>query len=673
MPRLAALIAHLRETRPELAEAVAREVAALPTRQLGVPVVSERLAAPGLRAAPGDIVRLLPPRGIAVPEDSWRVLSVEIDRACVVPCSDGRGTAIRTVGVDDLVVLIGDDDPRRAGLVQTGRVARGGDRPWHVVIESENVHALRVLHDAHAGAVDAIYIDPPYNTGARDWMYDNDFAQGGDRHSAWLAFMERRLVLARGLLDPRDSVLIVTIDEKEYLRLGLLLEQVFPDARIQMVSTVIKPGGVARGGAFARSDEFVFFVMLGSAAPRPQELGREWGGTAGRSTRGRVHWNQLHRRGADGVRTRSPGCFYPVLVEQTATGARIVGVGEALAEAAERPRAPVGVVAVWPPARPDGADGRWSTTPEHLRELMADGFVRTGRYAGAATPLYYLSQGERDKVQAGEYVLRGRDENGVAVIDDAGATTRFLPTTQWNISRHDASRHGSNLLARLLGDRHFPYPKSLHAVEDALRFFLADKPEATVLDFFAGSGTTAHAVMRLNRHDGGRRRSISVTNNDVGAADAARMRTAGLRPGDAQWEAQGVFRRITRPRIEAAVTGRRPDGAAVAGAYADGMRMSEGFAENVAFFSLVFGEGMAGAAGSGEGAGAERDGEPARQEADDGRGGRVDPSRDDGRRARGGVEGAECAVDDLRRALGAGCGEEGAADDVEELGRGRAG
>jgi adenine-specific DNA-methyltransferase len=92
--------------------------------------------------------------------------------------------------------------------------------------------------DLHApGKVDAIYIDPPYNTGAKDWKYNNDYVEGDDlyRHSKWLAMMERRLLVAKELLNPADSVLIVTIDEKEYLRLGLLLEQVFPEARIQMV------------------------------------------------------------------------------------------------------------------------------------------------------------------------------------------------------------------------------------------------------------------------------------------------------------------------------------------------------------------------------------------------------------------------------------------------------
>src|SRR5205823_3307522 len=139
-------------------------------------------------------------------------------------------------------------DPVYPGLRHLESLPRGGDRPSHVVIQGENHHVLEALQFTHAAAVDCIYLDPPYNSGARDWKYNNDYVDGDDdyRHSKWLAFMDRRLRLSKELLNPDDSVLIVTIDEKEYLRLGLLLEQIFPTATIQMVSSVIKPGGTSR-------------------------------------------------------------------------------------------------------------------------------------------------------------------------------------------------------------------------------------------------------------------------------------------------------------------------------------------------------------------------------------------------------------------------------------------
>ena len=123
----------------------------------------------------------------------------------------------RSVSTADLVAVAGIQDRIFPGLVETGRVERGGDKPFHTVINAENFHALEMLTYTHRHKVDCIYIDPPYNTGAKDWKYNNDYVAADDdyRHSKWLSFMERRLQVARELLNPEDSVLIVTIDEKE--------------------------------------------------------------------------------------------------------------------------------------------------------------------------------------------------------------------------------------------------------------------------------------------------------------------------------------------------------------------------------------------------------------------------------------------------------------------------
>jgi adenine-specific DNA-methyltransferase len=146
------------------------------------------------------------------------------------------------------------------------------------------------------------------------------------------------------------------------------------------------------------------------------------------------------------------------------------------------------------------------------------------------------------------------------------------------------------LVRRLTGDRKFPFPKSLYAVEDALRIAVSDKPTATILDFFSGSGTTAHAVMRLNRQDGGRRKCISVTNNEVAADEQVALREEGLRPGDPDWEKWGICDYITKPRIAAAITGRTPEGRDIEGDYkfTDEFPMAEGFEENAEFFTLTY-------------------------------------------------------------------------------------
>ena len=165
-----------------------------------------------------------------------------------------------------------------------------------------------------------------------------------------------------------------------------------------------------------------------------------------------------------------------------------------------------------------------------------------------------------------------------------------MPTTNWNRPSHNAEVGGTNLLKSLLGEKRFDYPKSLFAVEDILRCFVASKPNAVILDFFAGSGTTAHAVARLNKQDGGCRQSISVTNNEVSAEEAVALRANGLLPGDPRWEERGVFEHVTRPRITAAITGQTLAGGPLRGDYEfdDRFPMAEGFAENIEFLELKY-------------------------------------------------------------------------------------
>lgn len=203
-----------------------------------------------------------------------------------------------------------------------------------------------------------------------------------------------------------------------------------------------------------------------------------------------------------------------------------------------------------------------------------------------------LKDGEYAKILAGEFEVTGRGPDGSLIFERSDdATVRAIPGTQWRIPSHDATQYGSRLLRdAFLPRRDFPFPKSLYAVEDALRFFVSNKPEATVLDFFAGSGTTAHAVMRLNRQDGGRRSSILVTNNEVSADEQESLREYGLRPGDAAWEQYGICDYITKPRIEAAITGRTPEGNSIRGDYkfTDEFPMADGFEENAEFFTLTY-------------------------------------------------------------------------------------
>lgn len=171
----------------------------------------------------------------------------------------------------------------------------------------------------YAGKVDCIYIDPPYNPGAKDWKYNNDYVDSSDeyRHSKWLSMMQKRLRLAKKLLNPADSVLIVTIDEKEYLHLGCLLEEMFPEANIQMVTDVINAKGVARINQFSRVEEYIFVIEFGtaqSALTDDSMLEFEVTGNYQQNVGDSVSWSRMLRRGSDSHREHSENCFYPILL-----------------------------------------------------------------------------------------------------------------------------------------------------------------------------------------------------------------------------------------------------------------------------------------------------------------------------------------------------------------------
>lgn len=604
MSRLSDLLRQVEQQDPQLATDLAQEVRALSQRRpFGLNFerhIPETVELYGRPIRKGDKVRFLAPRGESpkrVDRALWKVVGIarhDGERAAKLLPAEPSGSEPEPVerAVDDLVVVAEFRDPIYPGLVSTGKVERGGDKPFHTVINAENFHALQLLLYTHEGKVDAIYIDPPYNTGARDWKYNNDYIDADDayRHSKWLAFMERRLKLARRLLNPDNSVLIVTIDEKEVHRLGLLIEQTFPEANTQIVSVAINPAAVARGSEFRRADEYYFFVMMGAAAPEAVLLGGDWVTTRGRTHRGEIRWDLLRRSAEASARADRPGLFYPFFIR--IGDGTVQSIGDAIPVDQDRATVepPPGTVAVWPMRR-NGTEGRWRVGATTARAALTNGFIRIGGFKGETTPIYYLTVGEQKKIADGIYEVLGRAPDGSVVTSSLDSDERrVIPSTQWRVAAHDATQYGSRMLGNLVPDRRFPFPKSLYAVEDCVRYFVNGQPEATIVDFFAGSGTTAHAVMRLNRQDGGKRRSISVTNNEV-AADEQRARWEdGLRPADPEWEGHGICEWITKPRITAAVTGKTPEGEPIKGDYkfVDEFPMAEGIEENVEFFTMSY-------------------------------------------------------------------------------------
>jgi len=519
----------------------------------------------------------------------FRVERVRQGVASLVPLQEGDR---QNADVEDLLVVREFGEAIYPGLRSLGRVAKGGDKPSHVVINAENYHALETMLYTHAGQVDAIYIDPPYNSGARDWKYNNDYVDGVDqyRHSKWLAFMERRLQLAKVLLAP-SSTLVVTIDENEVHHLGMLLEQMFPDATQQLVTIVINAPGQARKQELARVDEYAFFLFLGDAVPTPTRDDLLNARPSGNPDV--IRWESLLRSGTNSRRADRPALFYPIFID--AETRALIEVGEP--RSVDTPRSdwevPAGTVALWP-LKSNGAEGNWRVQPSSLRTLLADGHAKIGEYRAelGKGSVWYLGRAARQKIESGEITVTGRDAAGAVIvrpteIGPAGRRTT-VPKTVWNRPTHHAGWHGSALVSALLPGRDFPFPKSLYAVEDCLRIAVGANTNALVLDFFAGSGTTAHAVARLNAEDGGKRRCILVTNNEVSVSESAELARQGLKSGDPDWDARGIFHHITRPRVTAAVTGLTPAGDEVPGTYADGQPIAEGLPENVEYFELTY-------------------------------------------------------------------------------------
>ena len=524
----------------------------------------------GKKISKGDTVHILAPRGkVEKPANKvpWRVARIEGSIAHLKGIEDPESNC--DVELSELVAVAAFEEPIYAGLKEVGRVERGGDKPYQVVINGENYHALEALLFAYAGKADCIYIDPPYNTGARDWKYNNDYVDGTDeyRHSKWLALMERRLNLARDLLNPQRSVLIVTIDEKEYLRLGLLLEQVFPESNIQMISSIVSRKGSNRRTEFSRCVEYIFFVMIGDAVPASHTHDMNGTGNASNSD-SPVCWQYLKRRGTSRGASRAgrPGLFYPIFINR-ADGS-FHSVGEPLDPDLDRHsiKIPEGTWAAYP-LRPNGDEGCWQIKPSRFLEQLDEGtcYLSNVDESKESAQFLYLKDADRRKVLDGTVKTLGREANGKRILEGVD-TVSVRPKDVWSVESHDATQ-GTNMLNAIFGSKRFSYPKSLYAVEDAIRFFVSNNPEALVVDFFAGSGTTAHAVMRLNHQDGGRRRSISVTNNEVSEDEEKRFTERELRHGDEEWERYGIARYTTWPRVEAAITGLTPDGRPIEGEY----------------------------------------------------------------------------------------------------------
>ena len=361
--------------------------------------------------------------------------------------------------------------------VKGKEIKTDSDKPMNLLIEGDNYHALSVLNYTHKGKIDVIYIDPPYNTGAKDWKYNNDYVDNNDmfRHSKWVSMMNNRLKLAKKLLK-KDGVLICAIDDNENATLGLLLQEIFPDREIVGVVIIHNPAGV-QGKNFSYIHEFAYFVypkkglFIGKTA-RDKELIsplRDWGGTSARKL--------------------AKTCFYPIIVKNN----EIIGFGDVCSIDFHPQRSNVpqkdGSVYIYPIDK-NGEEKKWVFSRKSSEENKDQLFCKI--------------------INKEVVIMRKKDQ--------------FTYRTVWDDKKYYANIYGSKLLNNIISAK-FSFPKSLYAVEDCIKAVIHNKDNAIILDFFAGSGTTGHAVLELNSIDGGNRKFILCTNNEDNNGDGSKIAT----------------------------------------------------------------------------------------------------------------------------------------------------
>ena len=390
--------------------------------------------------------------------------------------------------------------------------------PYNFLINGDNLQALYLLEKTHKGKIDCIYIDPPYNTGATNWKYNNDYVDSHDvyRHSKWLSMMSKRLKIAKRLLKD-DGVLICAIDENELATLKLLIEDetVFGVAyQVDVISIIQNPRGI-QGDNFSYTNEYALFVYKKHYKVICDKEVEETD----------VDWSPLRNWGSESLRSDAKNCFYGIRVKNN----QIVGFDDVLDDN------------IHPKKNEINSDGEIVIYP-----IDKNGVERKWRYA-------------RQSVESILDMLRA-EEKGDSW--DIFLGKPYAPyKTVWTDKKYDANEYGTQLINSMVPNNDFDFPKSIWNVYECLYATTKNKPNAVILDFFAGSGTTGHAVEMLNKICGGNRKYILATNNVIGDKREKEFKREIGKPEEhpdeykEYEEKYGICTSITYPRLVAVAKG----------------------------------------------------------------------------------------------------------------------
>jgi len=364
--------------------------------------------------------------------------------------------------------------------------------PNHILIEGDNLHALTALTFTHENKIDAIYLDPPYNTGAKDWRYNNDYVDSEDvfRHSKWISMMDKRLKIAKKLLAD-DGLICVTIDDYEVPRLTLIMEEIFGEKN-HLGTIVVRnnPSGrsTVKGVSITHEYALIFGKTELSSVGRLPRNEKQRGRYKFEDDHGPFEWVNFRKHG--GTRKESPSMYYPIFVTETEFRIPKIIWDEDKRDWVLLEKPANGEEIIYP-VDENGRERRWKWGLDRVRDNLEEFTVKKDKGGNNAL-----------------YVKARMNTKGV------------LPLTWWDDKKYSATAYGTNLVKDLFGGelQVFSYPKSLHAVEDSLRV-LSKKKNAIILDVFAGSGTTLHATLNLNKEDKGKRTCILGTNNENNIAE----------------------------------------------------------------------------------------------------------------------------------------------------------
>ena len=403
------------------------------------------------------------------------------------------------------------------------------DEKFNFLLEGDNLHSLYILEKTHKGKIDFIYIDPPYNTGNKDFIYNDEYINNDDgyKHSKWLSFMNNRLKIAHNLLSD-SGVIFISIDDNEQAQLKLLCDEIFGDHNcIGILPTIMNLKGNQDQFGFAGTHEYtlvyardIFKCELGQFDIDEEEIEKEWLiDDIGYYKKGA----NLKSTGVNAPREKRPNLYFPIYVlDETPCGMKNENQKYRL---------------------------EWSLEPK-------DGFL----------PIYPITNGKemswrwsknKFKSEAYNVIITSDGKDGISFYKKQRPSIGEIPTKKpksFFYKPEYSSGNGTNQIVRIFGSKVFNNPKPVDLIKDFIRIGLKNK-KGVVLDFFAGSGTTAQAVLELNKEDNGKRNFILCTNNE-----------------------NKICENITYERIKTIITGKTKSN----------MRFSDGIISNLKYYRTAY-------------------------------------------------------------------------------------